>query len=417
MVFARIIVVKISSLMKVFLAMILGVIVGVWAQNDVEIFSVPLLSLFTLVGQLFLNALTLVVVPLVSSSLIIGTSRLGEDEKVGALGVRTLGIFLLTAALAVLTGIAVALSLEPGSYFESTVEKSGFEEILASSEGIFQKIQGILLRLIPSNILAVASQGQMLGLILFSFVFGFYSSRIEPEPKQVVQGFFRGVFQIMMKATHLVMRALPLGVFALMAKVAATTGYETAVSVALFFGAVLVALAIYSFVLLPLLLLISGISPLAHFRAIFPALVTAFSTSSTAATLPITLECMEKRAMIPNRFCSFILPLGTTVNLAGTALYCTAAVVFIAQATDNPLTLAHLLVVALMGLFSALGMVAAIPSASLVTVVLMLQGVGLPGEYVALILPVERLLDMCRTTTNVLTNSVSCAVAAKNLST
>jgi Na+/H+-dicarboxylate symporter len=397
---------KNSAVLFVFVAMVFGAIAGRLTQD------IPLaIEIYSLIGTLFLNALTLVVVPLVASSLIIGTSRLGEDEKMGRLGAATFVVFLSTAFLAVLVGMASSLWIDSAEIYPTSFEN----DLGAIVESPFEKIKGVLFRLIPANILAVASQGQMLGLILFSVVFGFFSSRIDEEPGRVVRSFFRGVFLIMMKGTHLVMKALPLGVFALIAKVAATTGFQAMYSVALFFGTALAALALFIFVILPLLLWMFGISPLKHFQAIFPALVTAFSTSSTAATLPITIECMEKRGGIPNRVCSFVLPLGTTVNLAGTALYCVAAVIFIGKGVGVSFTTANLLVIGLMGMFSSLGMVAGIPSASLVTIVVILQSLGISAEAVALILPVERILDMCRSTVNVYTNSFSSALVNRLL--
>ena len=389
--------------------MVLGAIAG-WLSKEQS----ALLWAYSVVGQLFLNALTLVVVPLVASSIIVGMARLGRDDLVGRLGSKTFLAYFLTSLLAVGLGMAALLLVNPDPFLESAGQVSSLEKTVppdgTPDGGLLVKFEEILYRMVPSNILAVASQGQMLGLVLFSFVFGFLSSRIDAEPGLSIQNFFRGVFQIMMQATHLVMRALPIGVFALMAKTAAATGLEAVWSVAIFFAAVLAALGCYVFIVMPLVLFFSGISPISHFYAIFPALVTAFSTSSTAATLPITLECMEKRANIPNRICSFILPLGTTVNLSGTALYCSAAVIFIGQAVGSPLDFPNLVVVAIMGLFSAFGMVAGIPSASVVTIVMILQAVDLPVEAIAVIMPVERLLDMCRTTVNVYSNSCSASL-------
>lgn len=255
----------------------------------------------------------------------------------------------------------------------------------------------------------------MLGLIFFSVIFGVLSTRIDGELSELVIKFVNGVFQIMMKMTHVVMTAMPIGVFGLMAKVVATTGLDTIKPVAVFFLTVIAGLLVFTFIVLPLLLkLVARVNPISHFRAVAPALFTAFTTSSSAATLPITLECMEKRANIPNRFCSFILPLGTTVNLTGSALYATVAVLFIAQSYGVDFNAGNLVTIAIMCLFIALGMVAGIPSGTFVTIVVILQSIGLPADGIILILPVERILDMFRTSVNVFSSTCVTVLVAKS---
>ena len=228
-------------------------------------------------------------------------------------------------------------------------------------------------------------------------LFGFFSARIDPKASAILLGFWQGVFQVMMQITHLVLKALPLGVLGLVAKAVATTGLEKIESVGYFFGTVLLGLAIYALIILPLLLKgIPKVNPWAHLRAMVPALVTAFSTSSSAATLPITLECVEKRAGISNRVSSLVLPLGTSVNLSGSALYVCAGVLFIAQSYGIHLSWPNLALIVLMTLTTSLGS-AGIPSASLISIVVILQTLGLPGDAIGLIMTVERLLDMFRT--------------------
>ncbi|NGX42740.1 MAG: Proton glutamate symport protein [Chlamydiae bacterium] len=408
---------KSAVLLKVVIAIVLAIVAGFIAGPESTIFGVPWVSIFNLIGQLFLSALTLVVVPLVVSSIITGVSRIGQEESFGSLGLQTFFYFVLTSFLAVLLGVVIVMLIAPGASFDTSVLTSqvdaaplgALEEY--ASDGVFDKFEQILFRLIPSNILAVASQGQMLGLIFFSLLFGFFSTRIEANLSKIMISFWNGVFQIMMQMTHLVMRALPVGVFGLTAKVVATTGLETIKPVVLFFFTAVLALAIYMFIVLPLLLkLVRGINPIKHFRAVGPALITAFTTSSTAATLPITMECMEKRAGVPNRICSFILPLGTTINLTGTAIYATIAVIFIAQAYGLEMTPPILFTIILMGMFTALGMVAGIPSGSLITIVVILQTIGLPPDGIVLILAVERILDMVRTTVSVFGNTCCTAL-------
>ena len=408
-----------SPIFKVFIAIILAIIAGYFAGKEAAIAGIAYVRIFDLIGQLFLNALTLVVVPLVASSIITGVARIGAEKSFAKLGGRTFFFFVLTVILASFVGFLVITIANPGAIFGADVKDiltNGNFDILAAktSSGVFNNVENLLFRLIPSNILHVAATGQMLGLIFFSVLFGFFSSRIDSPLSQVMVNFWQAAFEIMMKMTQVVMRALPIGVFGLMAKVVATTGFEVIKPIAFFFVLVILALAIFTFVVLPLLIkFVGGVSPLKHFKDVAPALLTAFTTSSTAATLPITLECMEKRAKIPNRICSFTLPLGTSINLTGTALYSIASVIFIAQVYGMEMNVSNLTTILLMGSFTGLGMVAGIPSGSIISIMIILQTVGLPKEGVVLIMAVERILDMCRTTVSVFGNTCCCLLVHK----
>ncbi len=410
---------KNSLLIKVLIAIVLAVAAGLATGSEKAIFGVTFLQIYSLIGQLFLNALTLVIVPLVVSSIITGTARMGTDKSFGSLGLKTFGYFILTNLLAILIGLMIAYVLAPGTSSEAAkplvtaANADQLAEIQKQTQGgTFQKIEQIILKIIPPNIIAAASQGQMLGLIAFSLLFGFFASRIEPRASEAVLGFFKGVFQVMMQITYLVIKALPIGVFALVAKAIATTGLETIGSVAYFFGTVLLGLSIYVFVLLLLLKFIANINPIAHIKAMIPALITGFSTSSSAATLPVTLESVEKRAGVSNRISSFILPLGTSINLSGSALYVCVSVLFISQAYGVQLPIPSLLVVVLMTLLASLG-TAGIPSASMVSVVVILHALGLPGDGIGLIMAVERLLDMFRTPVNIFGTTCCAVLVAK----
>lgn len=410
---------KNSALIKVSLAMLLAIAAGAAAGPDSSIGGVTFVQLFDLVGQLFLNALNLVVIPLVAASIITGTARMGSEGSLGSLGIKTFAYFILTSFLAVLTGYALAMLIAPGAghlaeadpaFIDAKVK--AIEQI--SQEGGFVKIAQIFLTLIPSNILATASQGQMIGLIPFCLLFGYFMMKIDSQLTSTMLAFWQALFQIMMKITHLVMKALPIGVFALVAKVVALSGIDAFVSIAWFFITVMAALSIYVLIVLPLLLKgIAGISPWMHFKAMSPALLTAFSTSSSAASLPIAIECVEERVGVSNRICSFTLPLGASVNLSATALYECIVVIFIAQAYGISLPLATQAIIILMSLLTSMGM-AGIPSASLIAIVIILQTVGLPTEGIALVLAVERILDMFRTTANVFGNSCCAALIASS---
>jgi len=365
-----------------------------------------------LVGKLFLNALMLVVVPLVVSSIITGTAKIGSEPSFGTMGRKTFGACIVTNLTAILIGWLLVIMIQPGLSVHPLSSGASRElEILAQGDAL-SKIEMVLTRLIPSNILYAAAHTQMLGLILFSLLFGYFTSQIESQPASILIGFWKGLFQVMMKMTHFIMRALPLGVFALVAHAIASTGAEALQSVGMFAFTVVAGLVVYGLILLTALKVLSGVSPRAHLKAIAPALATAFSTSSSAATLPVMMESLEKAGGISNRICSFTLPLGTSVNLAGSALQTCVAVFFIAQVYGMTLDFPLQLMIVGMTLLTSLAS-AGIPSASLISVMMIAQTIGLPVEGVGLILALERLLDMARTTLNVLTNSCSAVFVAR----
>jgi len=407
-----------KTLIKVLIAMALAVLAGILTDPTFTLWDVSLVEIYDLIGKLFLNALTLVVVPLVAASIITGTARMGSDSSFASLGVKTFLCYVGTIAIAVMIGWFWIVSINPGASQDmSALQSLGSLDHLTLPQlketTPFQNIEAIFLKLVPSNILAVASEGQMLGLIFFSLLFGFFIPQIETQPSQVLLGFWKGLFQVMMRMTHLVMRALPLGVFALVAKVVATTGFRSLSLIGGFFVTVLIAYAIYVFIALPLfLLLVARVNPIRHYAAVAPALLTAFSTSSSAATLPITIECMEKRVGISNRICSFVVPLATSLNMSGTGLYTCASVMFICQVNGVALTFPTQLFIALLALLTSIGM-AGIPSASIAVIIMVLHTIGVPSDAIALIWIVERFLDMLRTVVNVLGNTCCATAVAK----
>jgi proton glutamate symport protein len=410
---------KSGILIKVIVAILAAILMGWLTGPDMPIFGIPIVKIYTLIGQLFLNALMLVVVPLVASSIITGTARMGSEKSFGTLGAKTFGFYILTSALAVLVGLLFAITIVPEiphiALGVSLEEKQKIATLaLQSHEDGFDKFAAILYRLIPPNIFAAAAQTQMLGLIAFCLFFGYFAAKIESHASTIVLGFWKGIFQIMMAITHVVMRALPFGVFGLVAKVVATMGTQSLHSVGYFFGIVILSLAVYAFIVLPLLLaLFAQVNPLMHLRAVAPALFTAFSTSSSAASLPITIECVEKRAAVSNRICSFTVPLGASLNLSGTALYQCIAVLFIAHAYGVSFHFTTVAIVGLMALITSFGM-AGVPSASLISIVIILSTIGVPADGIALILAVERILDMFRTSVNVLGNTCCAVLVARS---
>ncbi|MDZ7663228.1 dicarboxylate/amino acid:cation symporter [Thiohalophilus sp.] len=409
---------------QILIALILAVVIGAWAGQEGRLFGVQLYSVFDFVGSLFLNALKMIIVPLIVASIIVGIAGIGGGHGLARLGGKTILYYMVTSLAAILIGLFFVNLLSPGlidgqpageilglSQQQAELAKESVGERSASD------IAGVFLSMIPANIVAAAANGQMLGLIFFSLLYGFFMTRIEEDYAEAQYNFWNGVFSIMMGITDLVMKFAPLGVFALVAKVVAETDLdqlgELAQTLGLFVAAVLLALLTHVLVLLPLLLKFVGkVRPQRHYRAMAPALLTAFSTASSAATLPLTMECVEKNAGVSNRTSSVVLPLGATINMDGTALYECVAALFIAQAYGLELGFVTQFTVVLVALLTSIG-VAGIPAASLVAIVIILATIGLPLEALGLILAVDRILDMFRTSVNVFSDSCGAVIIAR----
>ncbi len=406
------------------IAVALAAAVGVATGPDAAVMGLPLIAVYDFVGTLFLNALKMLIVPLVVSSIIVGVAGKGGVEGLGRLGTKTIGYYLVTSLLAVTIGLTMANLIQPG-----LVDGQPAKDLLglsADTGQVLEKVAGrgsgdlveVFLRMVPTNVVAAAAEGQMLGLITFSLLFGYFVTRLRRDLAGTMTRFWEGIAEVMLGITDLVMRFAPIGVFALVAKMVSTSGLEAFRPLAGFFFTVLAALALHMFVVLPLLLRVLGrVSPYRHFRAMSPALLTAFSTAfstaSSSATLPLTMDCAEKNAGISERVVSFVLPLGATINMDGTALYECVAVLFIAQAYGLDLSVAQQVAIVLLALLTSIG-VAGIPAASLVAITLILAYVGLPAEAIGLILAVDRVLDMCRTSVNVFSDACGAAVIARS---
>jgi Na+/H+-dicarboxylate symporter len=393
------------------IALVLAVVAGQLTGMDTSLFGLNFYDIYDFLGTLFLNALKMLIVPLIVSSIITGIAGVGASGAMGRLGGKTLLYYMTTSLFAILVGLFLVNLVSPG-----IVDGEPAREIIAlSDEGadVAARVEGrgvgdvvdIFLRMVPINIVAAAAEGQMLGLIFFSLLFGYFMTRIDAALARPMQEFWQGVFAVMMQITEWVMLFAPIGVFALVAKVVASTGFAAFAPLLAFFLTVLAALGVHFLVVLPLLLWFIGrVNPLRHYQAMAPALLTAFSTASSSATLPVSMDCVERRAGVSNRTSSFVLPLGATVNMDGTALYECVAAMFIAQAYGLELGFAEQFTVVLVALLTSIG-VAGIPAASLVAITIILTAIGLPVEAVGLILAVDRVLDMCRTSVNIFSDS------------
>ena len=404
---------------QILVALVLAIIAGHLTGMDTSLFGLRFYDIYVFLGKLFLNALKMLIVPLILSSIITGVAGVGESGAMGRLGGKTLLYYMTTSLFAILVGLTLVNIISPG-----IVDGEPASSIIPMSEDIdnvAERVEGrgvgdvvdIFLRMVPTNIVAAAAQGQMLGLIFFSLLFGYFMTRIEGQPAQVLKDFWQGMYEVMMKITEWVMLFAPIGVFALVAKVVASTGFAAFEPLLAFFLTVLAALAVHFLIVLPMLLTLVGrVNPWRHYRAMAPALLTSFSTASSSATLPITMDCVNRNAGVSTRTTSFVLPLGATVNMDGTALYECVAAMFIAQAFGLQLGFAEQFPVVIIALLTSIG-VAGIPAASLVAITIILGAIGLPLEAVGLILAVDRVLDMCRTSVNIFSDSCGAVIIGR----
>jgi proton glutamate symport protein len=403
---------------QILIALVLGVVAG-YVSGERSIGGVSFVAIYEFVGQLFLNGLKMLIVPLIASSIAIGVAGLGNSRSLGTLGLKTLSFYLLTITTAILAGLIIVNLVQPG-----IVDGQPARDLLAlttSTEEVQSKVGGrgvgeianVILSAVPQNIVAAAAANQMLALIFFSGLFGYFMSQIKSELAETLYRFTDGVFQTMLLITNWVMKFAPYGVFGLVAAVVAKTGFAAAGPLVVFSLAVVAALAFHTFVTLSVFVrFIGGVSPWRLLQAVTPALLTAFSTASSSATLPINMNNLEKRAGVPNKYTSFVLPLGATVNMNGTALYECMAAMFIAQAYGLDLTFTTQFIICAIALVTSIG-VAGVPSASLVAIAIILTAIGLPVEALAVLLVFDRVLDMLRTTTNIYGDACCAVIVAR----
>lgn len=408
---------KNKSFYIILISIFLAVFAGLWSGMEKTIFSINLYSIYDGIGTLFLNALTLLVIPLVSSSIITGISQMNKEKDFGKIGLKTVLVFASLNFLAISLGwLLVALFQKPFFASAEAFKASSQASLamanmpnIAKNTGAFQ----ILFNIIPKNIFAAFAEGQILGIIFFSIIFGMAIGKINMIQATVIKNFFQGVFQIMLFLTQKFMFFLPLGVFCLIAKTFASTGLETLKLLGYFSLFSLTGLMLLLFVVLPLFLrLVAKVNPFAHYKAMLPAIITAFSTSSSSATLPITIECLEKNAKVSNKITSLVTPLATSVNLTGTAIFVFLAAAFLSKVGGSPVGFSMQILLFILTFLTTFG-VAPIPSGCLVSTMIVLNAVGLPAGLIAPLFTIDRFLDMFRTTTNVFGTSVSTITVAK----
>ncbi|QLE85917.1 MULTISPECIES: dicarboxylate/amino acid:cation symporter [Shewanella] len=395
---------------KILIGMATGIIFGLLLRNllpgstFVEEYITE--GLFNVIGSIFISSLQMLVVPLVFISLVCGTCSLSDPSKLGRLGGKTIAFYLFTTAIALSMAILVALLIHPGN---ASLASEHIEFSAKEAPGLAE----VLINLVPRNPIQAMTEGNMLQIIIFAVIFGFAISHIGERGKRVA-ALFSDLNEVIMRVVTLVMSLAPYGIFALMAKLALTLGVETFGSVLKYFLVVLGVLLIHAFVVYPSLLkLFSGLNPFIFIRKMRDVQLFAFSTASSNATLPVTIETAEHRLGVDNKVASFTLPLGATINMDGTAIMQGVATVFIAQVFGIDLTITDYAMVVVTATLASIG-TAGVPGVGLIMLAMVLNQVGLPVEGIALIMGVDRLLDMVRTAVNVTGDSVATVVIAKS---
>lgn len=394
---------------KILIALVAALVIGAFFQLSglqewAGIYVRPVLDL---VAQLFLRMLSMIVIPVVVCSLITGIVGEGKASGLGKMGLRTVGFYLFSTFLAIMTGFILVNVFQPGVGSELALPDTPQEQI--GAPGSWQEL---ITRIAPKNIVQALAEGDMLGVIFFTVFFAVFCLQIPNDARIQIVGFFKSILDAVMAMTVFIIGLAPYGVFCLIVSLILDTGFQAFFPLMKYFITVLAALIIHFFIVLPLLLrLLTPLSPWKLMNAMSPALLTAFSTASSSATLPLTMSCAEKRAGISNRVNSFVLPLGATVNMDGTALYECVAVIFIAQVLGHELSMAMQATIIFTSLLVSIG-AAGIPHAGLVMMVIIFQAVGLPLEATGMIWAVDRFLDMGRTMTNVWSDCVCNAAVA-----
>ncbi|GAB4298750.1 MAG: dicarboxylate/amino acid:cation symporter [Ignavibacteriaceae bacterium] len=396
---------KIELHWQIFIALILAILFGLFFPASVEY--------ITWMGELFLRALKMIIVPLILTSIISGVANIGSAQSLGKLGIKTILYYMTTSLMAIFVGLILVNLLQPGVGADL-----GLQREVEGINLVSDSLGNILLRMVPENIFEALVSADMLAIIFFSILTGFFITRINEVYKEKLVDLFNAGFEVMMGLTSFIIRFTPLGIFGIVAGVVAEQASDREAlfgiiqRLGIYMSAVLGGLFIHATITLPFLLRVIGkIKPIKHFKAMTTPLLTAFSTSSSSATLPLTMEAVEHNSGVSNKVTSFVLPLGATINMDGTALYECVAAMFIAQAYGIELGFLQQMIVVFTALLASIG-AAGIPMAGLVMISVVLSAVGLPLEGVGLILAVDRILDMCRTTVNVWSDSCGAAIIA-----
>lgn len=389
-------------------------------ENTVTIEKVKSIGVwFKFIGDIFVRLLNMIAVPLVLASLIVGAASLTDLKHVAKIGGKTLGFYALTAVLAISIGLAFANLIQPGHIMDQSAKDRLLDTYQDDAktkieQNVSMNIVEFIVNIVPKNPFKAIADGDFLQIVFFAILTGIFLMQIPKEKSEPVINFFNGVSEAMIVLVEKIMLIAPYAVFTLIAATVAEFGFSILKTLLWYSITVVLGLLVLTFVEYPILLRIFTKIKLKDFlRAQRQVLAVAFSTSSSAATLPVTMDVCEKRLGVPNKIASFVLPLGTTVNMDGTALYQAVATMFIAQVFGFDLSLTQQLTIVLTAALAAVG-TAPVPGVGLLMLIIVLKSVGVPEEGIALIIGVDRFLDMCRTVPNVLADSLACVVIASS---
>ena len=394
---------KLALYWQILIAFALSILYGIFFSEHVH--------LVAWMGDIFIKALKMIIIPLIFTSIISGIANVGSGDNLGRLGFKTIAYYLSTSTAALFTGLVIVNIFKPGVGADL-----GFANQVDGLGVAKESFGSTLMNIIPDNLFIAMVENQMLSIIFFAILMGFFITKTKEKSRKILLGFFDSSFELIMKITIFIIGFTPYGIFGIVAKQIAENNNlgELFSRLGLFMIVVILALFIHAFIVLPIVLKTIGrISPIKHFNAMRTPLITAFSTSSSNATLPLTMNAVKKNSGVSTKISSFTLPLGATVNMDGTALYELVAAMFIAQAYGIELTFTEQIIGVLTGLLASIG-AAGIPMAGLVMISVVLSAMGLPLEGVGLILAVDRILDMFRTTVNVWSDSCGAVIIAKS---
>ena len=365
-------------------------------------------------GDLFMRLLRMIIVPLVLTSIVSGVASVGGGRAIGRLFSKTLGYYLLSSLLAACVGVLMFNLWSPGRGADMGMAAQAELPDVQTPTGI-----DLLLNIVPQNFIEAASTGDMLAIIFFCIVFGAAITTLPDKPRTLVTDIFESFFKVMMNLTSGIIKFLPIGVFALITRMVGETGLDAFGPLLKYVGTLGSGLAIHFLITLPLLLMVLGrIKPWVHLRNMREALLTAFSTSSSGATLPVTIESVRNKVGVSNKVSSFVLPMGATVNMDGTAVFECIGALFIAQVLGIDIGIGQQFLVVMTALLASIG-AAAVPSAGLVIIFIVLDVIGLGNNAAAItivgaMLAIDRPLDMCRTAVNVYSDSCGAAIIARS---
>ena len=407
---------KIGLTTKIFIALISGAVFGVLLHELVPAGTVRdeviINGILYVVGQGFIRLMKMLVVPLVFCSLVCGSMSIGDTKKLGGIGVKALVFYLCTTALAITVALSVANVINPGRGLDMAAAEQNAESVASTTQSV--SVQETLLNIIPTNIFEALTNGTMLQVIVFALIVGIILAKLG-DRVETVKNFFGQFNDVMMEMTMMVMALAPAGVFCLIAKTFAETGFDAFLPMVKYMLAVMLALLIQCFVVyLGLLKIFTGLNPFIFIKNFFPVMAFAFSTATSNATIPMSIDTLAEKMGVSKRVSSFTIPLGATINMDGTAIMQGVAVVFAAQAFGIQLDFVDYLTVIGTATLASVG-TAGIPSVGLVTLTMVFNSVGLPVEAIALIMGIDRILDMSRTAVNITGDAVcTTIVAAQN---